>query len=365
MKIGILTFHRAYNYGAVLQCYALQQFLKSLGHDVEVIDYRQPWIEGAYKAFSISVFMHHIPHPKALLRYVVYYPKRRKVLKIRKQYFRTFLAKFIQLSPNPIQKIKDLPNNYDAYIIGSDQLWGKECMGGNIDNVYLGKFAHSGESKVIGYAISSDCDSIKKLYDEKRLKDSLSQFSSLSFRESSISQYIQELTGMLYPVTIDPTLLIDEVLWKPMVNDAWSRKDYVAIYQVRGGKELKRLLYSKAQQMAKQFNNCPIIDLTDMNYPVEDFLSIIKYAKFVVTSSFHATVFSVIFKTPFYVLKNNDVRDRRYVDLCEILELSKQCIGKNSTIAEKAVDFSKVDTCLAALRHQSVCFIANSLDKSL
>jgi hypothetical protein len=52
MKIGILTVHRAYNYGSVLQCYALQEYLKSLGHDVWVIDYRQPWTEAVYKAFS-------------------------------------------------------------------------------------------------------------------------------------------------------------------------------------------------------------------------------------------------------------------------------------------------------------------------
>ena len=361
MKVGILTFHRAFNYGAVLQCYALQQFLNSLGHDVEVIDYRQPWIEAVYKAFSISVFIHHIPHPKALLRYVVHYPKRRKVLKMRKQNFRTFLAKFIQLSPNPLQKIKDFPNNYDAYVIGSDQLWSKGCMGGNIDNIYLGNFAHSDEAKIVGYAISSDCDSIKKLYDEKRLKDSLNQFISLSFRESSISQYIQELTGMLYPATIDPTLLIDETLWKPLINSKWNKKNYVAVYRVRGGKEYTTALYSKAEQMKKQFGDCSIINLSDMSFDVCDFLSIIKFAKFVVTSSFHATVFSIIFKTPFYAVKYNDGRDGRYVSLCSALGLEKRCININSCVSEKDMDFSSVDMRLAALRQQSVSFITNSL----
>ena len=56
MKVGILTFHRAHNYGAVLQCYALQETLKRMGHDVQVIDYAQPWIEEFYKLFSRSMY---------------------------------------------------------------------------------------------------------------------------------------------------------------------------------------------------------------------------------------------------------------------------------------------------------------------
>lgn len=362
MRIGVLTFHRAYNYGAVLQCYALQQYLQSLGHDTEVIDYRQPWIEAWYKPFSMTVFKYHLlHHPKAVCRYIISYAKRKRILKIRSLHFQSFLSEFIRLSPYPVLTIDDMPDSYDAYIIGSDQLWGKGCMGGKLDNIYLGNFKHAQESKIIGYAISSTDDSIKKLYDENRLSASLHQFSALSFRESSIADSIQALTGYSYPQTIDPTLLVDEKLWEPLINDEWKNKNYVAIYQVRGGNRLKSIMYRKAQQMAKQFRDCSIMDLSDMRFSVTDFLSIIKYAKFVVTSSFHATVFSVIFKTPFYAIKLNDGRDHRYVNLCSALGLDEQCINKNSFVSEKDVDFSDVGMRLATLRQHSIRFIINSI----
>ena len=361
MRIGILTFHRAYNYGAVLQCYALQQYLLSMGHEVEVIDYRQPWIEEYYKPFSMTVLKNYLHHPKAACRYIVYFFRRRKTLPIRRKQFQSFLSEFIRLSAHHVYTIDKIPDNYDAYIIGSDQLWGKGCMGGKLDDVYLGHFVHTKDSRIIGYAISSDSDSIKKLYDEDRLKDSLSQFSALSFRESSISRYVKELTEETYLATVDPTLLSDEKLWEPLVNNEWAKKSYVAIYQVRGGRKYKFILYKKAQQMAKQFGDCQIIDLSDMQFKLTDFVSIIKYAKFVVTSSFHATVFSIIFKTPFYAIKHNDGKDHRYVNLCSALGLEKQCIAKDSNVSKKEVDFSSVDERLAELRRQSIYFITNSI----
>ena len=62
MKVGIITVHRAYNYGSVLQCYSLQEYLKSLGHDVWVIDYRQKWTEAVYKPFSLYYIWHSCYH---------------------------------------------------------------------------------------------------------------------------------------------------------------------------------------------------------------------------------------------------------------------------------------------------------------
>lgn len=359
MRIGILTYHRAYNYGAVLQCYALQQYLISQGHDVEVIDYRQCWIDAFYKPFSICVLKYYINRPKAIVRYIFSFFRRTKVA--RNKHFESFRSEFIKQSSCPVYTMGDIPDNYDAYIIGSDQLWGKGCMANTLDSVYLGNFSHINGAIIIGYAISSDRDSIKKLYDENRLKKSLNNFLFLSFRESSISRYIQTLTGISYPVTIDPTLLLDEEIWEPLINKKWEKKNFVAIYQVRGGRKNKYILYHKAKLMAKMFGNCPIIDLSDMYFSVTDFLSIIKYAKFVVTSSFHATVFSIIFKTPFYAIKHNDSKDHRYVYLCSALGLEKQCIDKDYDALEIGVDFANVDTYLGVLRQHSIDFLATSL----
>lgn len=362
MKIGILTFHRAYNYGAVLQCYALQQYLFSQGYDVEVIDYRQPWIDACFKPFSITMFRYNLHHPKLMYRYVMSFRRRTVVLSERKKYFTTFRNEHLFVSSKHVTAKADMPDDYDAYVIGSDQLWGLLCLGEKFDDVYLGQFPHKSSSKVIGYAISSDIKSIEKLAENGRIAEVLKCFSTISLREKNIADKVRSITGNDIPITVDPTLLAEEHLWNPLVNDNWKKQKYVAIYQVRGISKYKKILYEKARKIASAISNdCKIIDLSDMSYNVTDFVSIIKFARFVVTTSFHATVFSIIFKKPFYAIKLNDGRDNRYVDLCTALGLSNQCIETNEKSINLTVDYSHVDERLQMLNRKSKIFLNNSL----
>lgn len=89
-KIGILTFHRAYNYGAVLQCYALQQYLKKQGADVYVIDYKQAWIDGCFKAFSWTLFKEYSNKPRRLYGYLKGIFHRKRVMDVRRKFFMSF-----------------------------------------------------------------------------------------------------------------------------------------------------------------------------------------------------------------------------------------------------------------------------------
>ena len=361
MNIGILTFHRAYNYGAVLQCYALQQYLLSQGHNVEVIDYRQPWIDACFKPFSFLMFKHCLHHPKLMYRYFVSFKRRKDVLSKRKKYFTAFRDKHLLISSNPVKAKYEMPD-YDAYIIGSDQLWGLLCLGEKFDDVYLGQFPHKSSSKVIGYAISSDIKSIEKLTEDGRIAKVLKCFSAISLREKNIADKVRSITGNDIPITVDPTLLAEEHLWSPLVNDDWKKQKYVVIYQVRGVPKYKKVLYEKAREIASAISNdCKIIDLSYMSYSVTNFISIIKFASFVVTTSFHATVFSIIFKKPFYAIRLNDGRDNRYVDLCAALGLSNQCIEADAGDINLTVDYSHVGERLQILNRQSKIFLNDSL----
>lgn len=362
MKVGILTFHRAYNYGAVLQCYALQQYLLSQGYNVEVIDYRQPWIDACFKPFSILMFKHNLFHPKLMCRYLISFKRRKDILNERKKYFTAFRKEHLLISSKPVKEKENMPDDYDAYIIGSDQLWGLLCLGEKFDDIYLGQFRHKNGSKVIGYAISSDIRSIELLAENKRLDKILKGFSAMSLREKNIADKIYSITGNIIPVTVDPTLLVEAQLWEPLVNNNWMKQIYVVIYQVRSVLKYKKVLYEKARKIASMINeDCKIIDLSDMSYSVTDFVSIIKYAKFVVTTSFHATVFSIIFNTPFYAIKLHDGRDNRYVDLCAALGLGNQCIEINEEYMNVNVDYSQVDDKLRILNQQSKLYLNNSL----
>lgn len=116
MKIGILTFHRAHNYGAVLQCYALQQRLKMAGYDVSVIDYRQPAIERAYKCFDVLYLLKNVFHLKKVYTYLKEFGNRKQTSVV----FEDFSSLFTKTEAC---SASSLPQNFDAYIIGSDQLW--------------------------------------------------------------------------------------------------------------------------------------------------------------------------------------------------------------------------------------------------
>lgn len=364
MKIGILTFHRAYNYGAVLQCYALQQYLLSLGHTVEIIDYRQKWIDACFTPFSWLMFKYNLHHPRLMFRYLKTFWGRRKNLHKRQVFFNAFVSKFLRLSSKPVFCSQDISDYYDAIIIGSDQLWGRWCLGNQLDKIYLGLFPHKPNTKIIGYSISSDIDSINMINDEYQLTKVLNNFSAISFREKNIANHVLQIAEISCPVTLDPTLLCDENIWSPLINKEWTKKEYIVIYQVRGVEKYKELLYNKAAIIASRFSEkCDIIDLSDMAYSVTDFISIIKYAKFVVTTSFHATVFSIIFKKPFYAFKLNDGRDNRYENLCEELNLSNRCINVNSDCMDININFTDIDNRLSRISRESKEFIIENIKK--
>lgn len=323
MKVGIITFHRAFNYGAVLQCYALQEYIRSQGHDVEVIDYHQRFIDNKYrpdfhlrKAMSL-LFLGRL---KQLKKYVYNYRR----MKEKARFFPTFCAKFLNIS-EPCREMS-IPQSYDRYIIGSDQMWGLHCYGG-YDSVYWGDFKRPKESKLFGYAISANLKYHDSLSDDQ-IQSAVSRFDGISFREESIRNDIERTTGYHGEVSIDPTLLVDKETWNPLINADWSNERYIALYLLRAKGKAKETILAKADRYAKR-NSCKVINLTPMKYSVEDFVSIIKYAQCVFTTSFHATVFSVIFNRPFYSFRLNDGHDGRYEDLLSSLQLEHHLFDWN------------------------------------
>lgn len=353
MKIGILTVHRAYNYGSVLQCYALQEFLKRMGHDVWVIDYRQKWTEAVYNSFSLYYVCHFIKKKdmRAIIDYWRKRKERMKRLDMTKPVFESFMKKYRLTSPCKRQ----LPGNFDVYMIGSDQLWSHQCVGGE-DKIYLGNFTRPAGSKVIGYSLSASIPSLYK-FGGKRLKTIIGNFDKLSVREQGNAKLIQELTGVELPITIDPTLLVDTELWDSMINDDWERWNYIAIYQARPVKGDLNYLKKKALSLAKEMH-CDIIDLSSMKYSVEDFISIIKYAKCVLTTSYHATVFSLLMETPCYAVKLGDGFDVRYVDLLTDLGLESELVEKDFNPKPLNIDFTGIKERIKKYRQSSVEYLS-------
>lgn len=355
MKIGIITVHRAYNYGSVLQCYALQEYLKGRGHDVRVIDYCQKWTDSMYKPFSLY-YIWHLAKRYDIHSIVAYWrsrKERRYNLSIASKIFSSFCSSYLCLTNSCKYRI---PKDFDVYIIGSDQLWSHQCMGGE-DKVYMGFFNHPQSSKVIGYSISSSTDSLYKI-GAKKLNLILTNFDKISLREESNSKIVKQLTGISLPVTIDPTLLADESIWKSMINaEKWDKRNYIVIYQARPVAGNPNYLYDKASIMALREDGTEIIDLSSMTYSIEDFISAIKYAKCVFSTSFHAVVFSLLMETPCYAVRLGDGFDVRYVDLLNKIGLEKEIVDIDFIPDSLDVDFKIAKEKLLIYKEESQNFL--------
>ena len=312
MRIGILTFHRALNYGAVLQCFALQKLLTDWGHDVWVIDYRQPYIEAKRMAFTFKQLFA-MEGINAKIDYIKKRKKRKIQINKAKKAFDDFILNELRTTHKCDNN--DIPQDFDAYIIGSDQLWSENCLGGKFDYVYLAKFKHNINAKTIGYAISINRQSLDNIC--KWHIDIVNNFSHLSLREDFAAKEISRLSQSNVGLTIDPTLLLDSSFWDNLTNDNFKEKKYVFLYQVRGNRDI---LYQKAKLLAEKLD-CQLIGTKGNKISVQDFISAIKYARCVITSSFHATAFSIIFHKPFYAFKLNDGKDARYVEMMDKLGL--------------------------------------------
>lgn len=356
MKVGILTFHRAHNYGAVLQCYALQQVLTEMGHNVEVIDYRQPYIENKYKPrLDIRRIISN------LVRFnisgaIFQFDKYVNSFTLRKN-FNSFRETFLKCS-NPVLK-ENIPEDYDCYIIGSDQMWGLHCTGGD-EPVYWGNFKRKSNTKLIGYAISSNRDYTKHL-SLLEIANRVSQFDALSFREMSIREEIHSITNKEVQLCLDPTLLTTAHIWNPLLNSKYNSRKFVATYFIRENPSLRNILIKKAYDFASS-NHLEVIDLSTMIYSVEDFVSIIKSATCVFTTSFHATVFSIIFGTPFSSICLHDGHDDRYVNLLNSLGLSNHISESNADFKLPPSDnFQETEENLRTLRQSSIQFLMDNI----
>lgn len=353
MKIGIITVHRAYNYGSVLQCYALQEYLTLLGHDVWVIDYHQKWTEAVYKPFSLYYVWHFLRKRdiRAIIDYWRKREERKKRLDMTKPIFESFMKRIRLTQPCR----RRLPGNFDVYVIGSDQLWSHQCVGGE-DKIYLGNFSHPAGTKVIGYSLSASVPSLYN-FGGKRLKSIIENFDKLSLREHGNSELIRNLTGIQLPITIDPTLLVDTDVWDSMINDDWKGQNYIAIYQARPVEGDLNYLEKKALAFSTEMR-CDVVDLSTMKYSVEDFISIIKYAKCVLTTSYHATVFSLLMETPCYAIKLGDGFDVRYVDFLTELGLESELVEKDFVPIPLKINFNGIKERIKEYRKSSVEYLS-------
>lgn len=345
MRIGILTFHSANNYGAVLQCYALQQYLIHEGHDAYVIDYRPPYF--GLQPMNLKQFK--CKNPVRYLGRIVKVLVERPRKIVRNKNFENYRKTYLKIvQDNVLYQDK---TEFDAFVYGSDQIWEwKICKG--YDDVYFANFPAAKYVKNITYAASLekvDIDEAKTT----QLKKLLKNYSSISVREKSLSEKTIQL-GFNNTIVLDPTLLYPKAFVQESSN---LTNDYVLVYEVASCSKLLQVARSIASQL-----NCRVVQIKMSDtYGPDEFVNKFKHAKCIVTTSFHGMAFSIVFKKPFYVISVGTNADNRTKSLLDNLGIPDRMINPVETIFFEQVDYKRVESRILKMQDHSSHFLHDAL----
>ena len=337
MKVGILTFHDAHNYGAVLQAYALKKYIKNLGYDAKVINY------------------HHYTIPDG-------YPREANIERWEK--FNPFIQELIDYDENVYTSEEDLEKlDIDYWICGSDQIWNTEITCGFNKGFFL-DFKSNG--KKISYAVSMGISELPK-EQEAKFKESLNKIDCISVREETLKRYAEKFTNKKITQTLDPTFLLDPKDYMDLIGENKYGK-YILIYSLVEDKRLAQV----AQKIAKE-KNLKIIELNDKiksNYfcdqiscaSPEEFLTLIKNAEVVVSNSLHGTIFSIIFEKDFYTITRLQDRNARIGSILNIVEMKDRLIGNIEEMNNvRGQDYEKAYKKLEIEKEKSKEFLKEAL----
>ena len=361
MKVGILTYHRSHNYGALLQAIALRTVLTSLGHQVFYIDYWPAYHRHMYALFSFPWMMSRKGF-KGKWRYLTSCIKNYVYRKERKENFDQFIEEYI------VPYLSSLGDTYDVIVHGSDQIWRKQPEIGTYNPVYWGK-SHINAPKKISYAASMGILPERES-DKLKLKYLLSNLNGISVRERDLLDLVHSLGYNEARQDIDPTLLLKSEDWVKMFNlqKVESIGKYALYYKIKDSFDVSCLeQFAKSRGlMLKIIHSKAIGQNTDSQITTagpRQFLELIYNAEFIFTSSFHGLAFSLLFHKQFLASFTNNAG--RAASLLEALGLSDRMVVPHAPILNEQciIDYEKVDRYFQEIQNKSLLFLERNLNK--
>ncbi len=366
-KIGILTTYFATNFGAMLQPFALLRTLQKKGFDVEMIRYGQAKVVEAYDPLSISKYK------GKSIQYVLFRIATLPIELLKQWRYRRYEKKYVC---KKLSLQNDIEQNYDAYIVGSDQVWNPAVTGG-FDDVYFGFFKAKSSSIKISYAPSAETipDTPQN---REYLKKALENFDAISVREATLKEDLMLLTGRAdISVVPDPTILADPSVFDEIEKvSPPTNKRYVLFYRIRNSDQYLQTAIEYAKKKgAVLLLISAWIDPTITIFAIrnwrnvifrpaigpEQFLCAIRNAVAVFTPSFHGCVFSIIFHKQFFSPKCSSWNSRIENLLAET-GLKSQLLLPKESASNTDINWTKVDEALAAMRQRGHNFLDEALN---
>ena len=300
-KIGIITYHRSINYGALLQAYALYTKIRSLGFECQIIDYLSGPVEDDYRCrprqrcFSWKNYFAHN------LYCILHVKKKNKFIHFRKK---------IRMTPQiDASGLGAIAEEFDSFITGSDQVFNPESNRG--DMAFLLSFVKDEKPRNAYSASIGSITSFETMYDQNISE--LRKFNNISMREKNAAEYLSEKLNKECLYTVDPVWLLEKEEWSGFVSSQ-KEKEYIFVYNLLDQKIMRdyvKGLSAKTGLKVVIINGTMIGEMIYMgigkkasNSGPDEFLSLISNAKCIVTDSFHGTSFSIIFEKPFIAFPN-------------------------------------------------------------
>ena len=361
--VGILTFHKAINYGAVLQAYALCTAVESLGKPCSVMNY----VGKKMLAESKTLYF---PKPECVIdRLLWYYRLPMRAAQVRK--FEKFLNKKLNLSHPGVtdaSTLHKIANSYEALITGSDQVFNYEGTGEDF-NYYL-EFPTA--AKKIAYAPSFGLQNIDEEH-TARVAAALSDFDTLSVREELGADIVENLIQKRPAQVCDPTFLLSKAQWEQLCVAPKRKKPYVLIYSF-GSRHLEAV----ASQLAAQIG-ADVVNINRMLPEMiggnvknayapspQEFLGLIRDAEIVITNSFHGTALSILLEKEFYTFTNHyansQATNNRFDTLGKTLGLADRIYTSTANVCRSPVDYTPVRDKISQWKKESLNFLTQALE---
>ena len=379
MKIGVMTFwHGNSNYGQIIQCWAMQQFLKRQGHEPYVIRFVPSKYTSPLKRFLKKfLFVEQIRNAREFfLNRHTYHVKKRNRIYDHKRQFDDFRRNHLDFSENIYYDIHQIQNNppvADAYIVGSDQVWAQMLDSINSRAFYL-DFGRP-ETKRIAYAPSFVVKEYPVAY-RKELKTLLQRFDAVSCREYSGVDICKSI-GIKAAKVLDPTFLVERDDYLSLIGEPIEKKKQIFIYSLNISSP-EQIRWDELKQYAKDNGNTVVVtpsqgyfaadelfgDAVEYLYATpQQWLKTIAESELVVTPSFHGVVLSIILGTPFVYVPLKGVHESgnaRILDLLRDLLLESRILDDAktyNTIGEKTIAWDKVSNALDKYRSSSYKYL--------